>query len=171
MFERGQYLGQLQLPLLGKHNLSNALAAVAIGRKVGLEFSTIAMALSTFEGARRRFEDRGEAQGICFVDDYAHHPSEIKVTLASAQLQTQPTLEQPSRQQRVVAVFQPHRYSRTHTFLADFSQAFTDADRVVVTDIYSAGETSSGRVDGPQVAAAIAAHHTDVLTTNRPSQT
>ena len=162
IFEQGEYLGLLNLPLLGEHSLSNALAAVAIGRKVGLEFSTIAAALATFEGARRRFEYRGEAQGMCFIDDYAHHPSEIRVTLASARLQTQSTPEQPAPWKRVVAVFQPHRYSRTHAFLSDFSQAFGDADMVVVTDIYSAGEADVGLVDGPQVMEAIAAHHTTV---------
>ncbi len=159
IFEKGQYLGPLCLPLLGEHNLSNALAAVAIGRKVGLEFSAIAAALNTFEGARRRFEYRGEAQGICFVDDYAHHPSEIRVTLASARLQTQPTQKQATPRKRVVAIFQPHRYSRTHAFLSDFSQAFGDADVVIVTDIYSAGETDTNLVNGPQVVEAIAAHH------------
>ena len=162
VFERGQYLGELHLPLLGEHNLSNALAAVAIGRKAGLEFSLLALALSTFEGARRRFEYRGEAQGICFVDDYAHHPSEIRVTLASARLQTHPPDHQPQRWQRVVALFQPHRYSRTHTFLADFSRAFRDADVVVVTDIYSAGEADTGLINGAQVADAIASHHAEV---------
>ena len=156
--EQGDNLGQLTLPLLGEHNLSNALAAVAIGRYVGLEFSAIADALRTFAGAKRRFETYGESQGICFIDDYAHHPSEIQCTLASAKLQAQASGIKYA-QHRVVAVFQPHRYSRATTFLAEFSQSFQDADLVVVTDIYSAGEVNPGTIDGQGIADAIAAHH------------
>ncbi|WP_299485923.1 UDP-N-acetylmuramate--L-alanine ligase [Acaryochloris sp. IP29b_bin.137] len=166
VLEHGEYLGQLQLPLLGEHNLSNALAAVAIGRLAGLKFSDIANALSTFAGAKRRFEIYGEAQGICFVDDYAHHPSEIQMTLGSARLHAETAAAQYS-QSRVVAVFQPHRYSRVTTFLSEFSQSFQAADMVVVTDIYSAGEPNPGTIDGQQVADAIAAHHPHV--TYQPS--
>ncbi len=161
VLERGDCLGQLDLPLLGQHNLSNALAAVAIGRYVGLEFPTIANALRTFSGAKRRFEIYGEAQGICFVDDYAHHPSEIQVTLASAKLQAQSAAATYS-QSRVVAVFQPHRYSRAATFLEEFSRSFQDADLVIVTDIYSAGEVNPGTIDGQKMAEAIATNHSAV---------
>jgi UDP-N-acetylmuramate--alanine ligase len=159
IYERGQRLGQLSLALLGRHNLSNALAAVAVGRLLGLSFGTIAAALATFAGTRRRFELRGEAQGICFIDDYAHHPSEIRATLSSARLRTTPDSDGLSQYQRVVAVFQPHRYSRTMTFLEDFSQAFGDADYVIPTDVYSAGEAQPLGVSGAGVAAAIAEHH------------
>ena len=159
VWERGEPLGELRLQLLGEHNLSNALAVVAIGRKLGLDFATITSATATFEGTRRRFECRGEVEGMCLVDDYAHHPREVQATLSSARLQVQQTMGQPNRWQRVVAVFQPHRYSRAHTFLAEFSQSFSDADMVVVTDIYSAGEADAGLVNGAQVAAAIAQHH------------
>ncbi|HEY9696440.1 MAG TPA: UDP-N-acetylmuramate--L-alanine ligase [Trichocoleus sp.] len=155
--ERGQLLGQLNLTLLGQHNLSNALAAIAVGRLVGLEFAQIASILSTFVGARRRFEHRGEYNHILLIDDYAHHPSEIEATLAAARLRAQTTT--PAR--RVVAIFQPHRYSRTQTFLAEFGQAFADADLVVTTDIYSAGEPV-GQVTGQQMAETIAAHHPNV---------
>ncbi len=160
ILERGQVLGELQLRLLGQHNLSNALAAVAVGRLLGLNFDQIADGLATFEGARRRFERRGEANQILFVDDYAHHPSEIRVTLAAGQLRVK-DLETPY--QRVVAVFQPHRYSRTSTFMAEFAQAFADADLVITTDIYSAGEPNLGQVSGQQLAAAIAEHHAQVI--------
>jgi UDP-N-acetylmuramate--alanine ligase len=159
LYERGQRLGELSLALLGRHNLSNALAAVAVGRLLEIPFETIASALSTFAGTRRRFELRGEAQGICFIDDYAHHPSEIRATLSSARLRTTPDSEGLSQYQRVVAVFQPHRYSRTMTFLEDFSQAFGDADCVIPMDIYSAGEARPPGVSGAGVAAAIAEHH------------
>ncbi|MBE9129004.1 MULTISPECIES: UDP-N-acetylmuramate--L-alanine ligase [unclassified Coleofasciculus] len=152
VWEGDRILGKLRLKLLGKHNLSNALAVVAVGRHLGLDFDTIAEALATFEGAKRRFELRGQCNGIRFIDDYAHHPSEIQATLASARLQVKPP-------HRVVAVFQPHRYSRTLTFLQEFANSFGDADLVVVTDIYSAGEASAGQITGEQVREAIAAHH------------
>ncbi len=161
LFERGQPLGQLRLKLLGQHNLSNALAAIAVGRSLGIEFSTLAAALASFGGARRRFELRGEAQGIRFIDDYAHHPSEVRATLASARLQAYPGRRDQS--QRVVAVFQPHRYSRITTFLEDFSQSFADADQVIVTDIYSAGEQNHTNLDGTWVTEAIAQQHAQVI--------
>nr|WP_088890316.1 UDP-N-acetylmuramate--L-alanine ligase [Leptolyngbya ohadii] len=159
IWEKGAPLGQIELRLLGRHNLSNALAAIATGRRLGLSFETIAEILATFEGARRRFEHRGEHNQILFIDDYAHHPSEIEVTLAAARLRAQMTT--PPR--RVVAVFQPHRYSRTQTFMAEFGQAFKDADLVVITDIYSAGEPNVENLTGQQVADTIAANHPQVI--------
>jgi UDP-N-acetylmuramate--alanine ligase len=159
IYEKGQLLGQLRFGLLGCHNLSNALAAIAVGRLLCLPFDIITAALLTFEGARRRFELRGEANGIALIDDYAHHPSEIRATLSSAKLRTSEQDSVKSDYQRVVAVFQPHRYSRTLTFLTEFSQAFSDADRVIVTDVYSAGEARPAGMQGADVAAAIAEHH------------
>ncbi|ARV61641.1 UDP-N-acetylmuramate--L-alanine ligase [Nostocales cyanobacterium HT-58-2] len=156
VWERGKALGVLNLRLLSKHNLSNALAAVAVGRILGLEFGEIAKGLATFEGARRRFEFRGEANGITFIDDYAHHPSEIRATLAAARLQARP-------EQRVVAIFQPHRYSRTLTFLEEFAQSFSHADLVVLTDIYSAGEPNLGQVSGEKLAHEVAKQHPQVM--------
>jgi UDP-N-acetylmuramate--alanine ligase len=170
-------LGWLRLQLLGEHNLSNALAAVAVGRLLGLEFATIADAIAQFQGAKRRFEYRGNYGGIQFVDDYAHHPSEIRVTLAAARLRMQnsaaatdgfrdetapASLHPPSEIERVIAVFQPHRYSRTRVFLDQFAECFADADRVILTDIYAAGEPNSGIIDGRQVADRIARHHPHV---------
>ncbi len=160
IWERGFRLGILSLNVLGHHNLSNALAAVAVGRYLGLEFSQIAAGLALFEGARRRFERRGEHHNILFVDDYAHHPSEIRATLSAARLRAGGSRLGSGR---VVAVFQPHRYSRTQTFLEDFAQAFGSADLVVTTDIYSAGEPRSGQISGQQVAEAIATHHPNVF--------
>lgn len=159
VWERGALLGTLNLKLLGRHNLSNALAAVAVGRLLNLEFSQIAEILATFEGARRRFEHRGEANQILFIDDYAHHPSEIAATLAAARLRVQ---DASTPYQRVVAVFQPHRYSRTITFLNEFAQSFGDADLVITTDIYSAGEPNLRQVTGQQLADTIAKHHSQV---------
>ena len=155
VWEKGIALGVFNLTVLGHHNLSNALAAIAIGRALGLEFGEIARSLATFEGARRRFEFRGEVDGITFIDDYAHHPSELSATLAAARLQARPG-------QRVVAIFQPHRYSRTKTFLAEFATSFSHADLVVLTDIYSAGEPDTGLISGEQLAAEVAKHHSNV---------
>lgn len=156
VWERSKALGVLNLRLLSKHNLSNALAAVAVGRILGLEFAEIAKGLATFEGARRRFEFRGEVNGITFIDDYAHHPSEIRATLAAARLQARPG-------HRVVAIFQPHRYSRTLTFLEEFAQSFSHADLVILTDIYSAGEPNLGQVSGEKLASEVAKQHPQVI--------
>lgn len=155
--ERGKVLGIVRLPMLGAHNLSNALAAIAVARRLGLEFEAIATALESFGGAHRRFERRGEYCQITFVDDYAHHPSELKATLAAAQLHVQQS--SGGQYRRVVAVFQPHRYSRTHTFLQEFGTAFGDADVVITTDIYSAGEVNEWDITGQRLAEAIAQSH------------
>lgn len=155
VWEKNELLGELRLELLGKHNLSNALAAVAVGRYFGIDFDVIQAALATFEGAKRRFELRGNFNNIAFVDDYAHHPSEIQVTLAAARLRV-------AAPGRIVAIFQPHRYSRTKTFLSKFATSFSDADIVVITDIYSAGEPNVEGITGSQLPDAIAKHHQQV---------
>jgi len=154
VWERDKILGPLSLRLLGKHNLSNALAAVAVGRLLGLDFSTIAAALSGFVGAKRRFEVYSVGSDISIVDDYAHHPSEIRATLAAARLQVS--------RRRVVAIFQPHRYSRTQAFLSEFAQSFERADLVVITDIYSAGEPNLGKISGQNLTSEIAKYHQHV---------
>ena len=157
VLERGQVLGEISLSILGKHNLSNALAAIAVARWAGISWSDLQAALPDFIGASRRFELKGKQNGVTFIDDYAHHPSEILATLASAKLQSSHQV-----QNRVVAIFQPHRYSRTAQFLTEFSCAFNDADLVVVTDIYAAGEKNTGNINGEKMAEAIAAHHPQV---------
>ncbi len=162
VWERNQLLGHLELRLLGQHNLSNALAAVAVGRLLNLDFAAIAQGIASFEGAKRRFEYQGESNNIVFIDDYAHHPSEIRATLTAARLQVTGLKSSYCPRKRVVAVFQPHRYSRTHTFLNEFSQSFADADSVVVTDIYSAGEPDPGNVSSRQLVDLVASYHTDV---------
>jgi len=155
VWERGTSLGILQLNVLGAHNLQNALAVIAVGRYLGIDFATIAAALLAFTGARRRFEERGQVNGIRFIDDYAHHPSEIMATLAAARLQVGGN----SPWQRLVAVFQPHRYSRTQTFLDAFGQSFAAADQVILTDIYSAGEPNPGTISGGDVAECARQYH------------
>ncbi|MGB7251302.1 MAG: UDP-N-acetylmuramate--L-alanine ligase [Phormidesmis sp.] len=157
LWERGTKLGELTLPLLGLHNLSNALAAIAVARHLGVSFEAITTHLPHFQGARRRFEHRGFHNEILFVDDYAHHPSEIKATLAAAQVERSGAV--PSgRDRQVVAVFQPHRYSRTASLFDEFATAFEGADRILVTDIYSAGETNKTNITGEQITRAIAQH-------------
>ncbi|MEM7793127.1 MAG: UDP-N-acetylmuramate--L-alanine ligase [Cyanobacteria bacterium P01_C01_bin.118] len=161
IWEQGQKLGTLNLAILGRHNLSNALAAVAVARRLGVEFDAIAAIMANFEGAKRRFDCRGFHNDILFVDDYAHHPSEIKVTLAAAKVKSSEALPTVS-QRRVVAVFQPHRYSRITTLLQEFAMAFSDADRVIVTDIYSAGEANTSGITGEAVTSTIGEYHTQV---------
>jgi UDP-N-acetylmuramate--alanine ligase len=114
----------------GRHNLANALAAVAVGLELDLSFEQIASGLREFRGAERRFEVRGEPGGILIVDDYGHHPTEIAAVLEAAR----------ALGRRIVVVFQPHRFSRTAALLAAFGPALAGADHVVLTDIYSAGE-------------------------------
>lgn len=128
--ERGTVLGELELAVPGVHNILNALAAIAVGRHIGIGFAELAKALAGFHGAKRRFEVLGEERGILVVDDYAHHPTEIRATLAAAR--------QLGR--RVVAVFQPHRYTRTRFLGDELAHSFADADCLVLTDIYAAAE-------------------------------
>ena len=149
IWERGQVLGDLSLQVLGAHNLSNALAAVAVGRHLGMEFEVIATALREFVGAHRRFERKGEVNGVVFIDDYAHHPSEIRATLSSARLHGC----------RVIAVFQPHRHSRLASLFEEFSHAFDLADRVVITPTYGAGEAAQAGVNAIELAATTAQLH------------
>jgi UDP-N-acetylmuramate--alanine ligase len=123
-------LGTLSLAVPGRHNLQNALAATAVGLELGLPFDRIAAGLGDFRGAERRFEVRGEPNGILVVDDYGHHPTEIAAVLAAAR-----TLDR-----RIVVAFQPHRFTRTAALLDAFGPALAAADHVVLTDIYAAGE-------------------------------
>ncbi len=167
VWELGQPLGRLHLRVLGCHNLSNALAAVAVGRHLGVAFADIADGLEQFCGARRRFEHRGSYNGIQFFDDYAHHPSEIRATLSAARIKADQSLFADSRigqeARRVVAVFQPHRFSRTAALLNDFTEAFGDADQVIMADIYSAGEQNTFGVSGRQLAEVVAGSHPRVV--------
>jgi UDP-N-acetylmuramate--alanine ligase len=123
-------LGTLTLAVPGRHNLLNALAAVAVGMELGLSFDQVAAGMKDFRGAERRFDVRGEPNGILVVDDYGHHPTEIAAVLAAAR-----TLGR-----RIVVAFQPHRYSRTASLMGAFGPALAAADHIVLTDIYSAGE-------------------------------
>jgi UDP-N-acetylmuramate--alanine ligase len=126
-------LGRVTLHVPGKHNVYNSLAAIAVGLELDVPFDTIAHALSEFSGADRRFQFKGEEKGITVVDDYGHHPTEIKATLSAARIGA------PNR--RIVVLFQPHRYTRTHDLMDEFASAFNNADVLLVTDIYAASET------------------------------
>ena len=127
-------LGTLRLRVPGLHNISNALATVAAGLAIGMTFEELAAGLKEFGGARRRFQLLGVVQNIQIIDDYAHHPTEVAATIGAAK---------GVHSGRVVAVFQPHRYSRTKFLAEKFAQAFDLADEVVLTDVYSAGEDLS----------------------------
>jgi UDP-N-acetylmuramate--alanine ligase len=124
--------GRLRLSIPGRHNLQNALAAVDVGLELGVPMPRALAALAEFQGVERRYQPRGEAAGVRVVDDYAHHPTEIAAVLAAARG------GQPSR---IIVVFQPHRFSRTRDLLDDFGPALSQADIVVLTDIYAAGES------------------------------
>jgi UDP-N-acetylmuramate--alanine ligase len=126
----GRELGGIELRIPGRHNVLNALAAVAVGLEVEVGFAHIAEALATFPGVSRRFETRGEVGGVRVVDDYGHHPTEIAATLAAAR----------GLGGRVLVLFQPHRFSRTEALRSEFGGCFAEADRVWVLDIYPAGE-------------------------------
>jgi len=131
-------MGSINLSLPGKYNIYNSLASIAVGLNLGIEWKKIREALSLFSGVKRRFEVIGEKSGILVIDDYAHHPTEIKVTLeAAARLK-----------RRIIAIFQPHRYSRTRMLLSKFATAFHKADILLLTEIYPAGENPIPGIDG-----------------------
>jgi UDP-N-acetylmuramate--alanine ligase len=142
--ERGEVLGTAMLRAPGIHNVRNALAAVAVARRFGTGWEVIARGLADYAGIDRRFEQVGEAGGVLFVDDYAHHPTEIEATLRAARA------AHPDR--RLVAVFQPHLYSRTRDFAGEFGRALAAADVVFLTDIYAAREKPIPGITGELIA-------------------
>jgi UDP-N-acetylmuramate--alanine ligase len=141
VLHEGTRLGEVELKVPGRHNVLNALAAVAVGLEVEIGFAHIAGALAGFRGVARRFETRGESAGVRVVDDYGHHPTEIAATLAAAR----------GLGGRRLVVFQPHRYTRTQTLAEEFGACFADADRVWVLDVYPAGEKAIPGVSGRTV--------------------
>jgi UDP-N-acetylmuramate--alanine ligase len=141
-------LGELRLAIPGRHNLQNALAAVAVADRLGIDFVKVASALADFHGAERRFERHGEADGVLVVDDYGHHPTEITAVLAAARA----TLGR-----RLIVAFQPHRYTRTQQLMDAFGPALHDADEIVLTDIYAASEEAIAGVTIDALADAVRA--------------
>jgi UDP-N-acetylmuramate--alanine ligase len=142
----GTELGEVVLPAPGIHNARNAAAAAAVSTEIGVPFEAVRTALGHFAGVARRFQFHGEVHGVSLVDDYAHLPGEVRATLAAAR---------EGGWSRVVAVFQPHRYSRTARLWRDFGDAFDDADLVVLTDVYAAGEPPQPGVSGRLVLQAV----------------
>ena len=136
-------LGHVNLRQPGRHNIQNATAAAAMALELGIGFDDIAAALRTFPGAHRRMEFLGVFQGAAVYDDYAHHPTKVRATIEAAR---------ELRHRRLIAVFQPHRYSRLSALMHDFARAFTGADRVFVLDVYSAGEDNVSGVQAADLA-------------------
>jgi len=132
----GEMVMEIALEVPGEHNVRNALAAFAVARELSLDLAAAASALARFSGTGRRFDLRGEANGVVIIDDYAHHPTEIRATLAAARSRY--------ADRRIWAVWQPHTYSRTLALLPEFKNAFGDADQVIVTAIYAAREKDPG---------------------------
>ncbi len=127
----GVDLGSLSLNIPGRHNICNALACIIVARELGIDFAGIRSALSEFQGVQRRFEIKSRINGITIAEDYGHHPTEISATLEAARL---------AEFKRIVAVFQPHRYTRTKFLLEEFAKCFDSSDYLIITDIYAASE-------------------------------
>ncbi|MBS3969886.1 MAG: UDP-N-acetylmuramate--L-alanine ligase [Clostridia bacterium] len=139
IYYQKRFLGKLELTITGKHNIVNALGALGVAMEVGVSCQEATRALKKFKGVERRFQLLGHEKNVKVVDDYAHHPTEIKATLQAAR---------QAHKGRVVAVFQPHRYSRTKQLYHEFGRSFSDADFIVITDIYAAGEQAIPGISG-----------------------
>ncbi len=148
-FEKGRTIMGLHLPMFGEHNVRNALAAVAVGEEMGLAEEAVRTALGQFKGVNRRFTKTGEWNGISVIDDYAHHPAEIAATLKAARA---------IAQGKVIAVVQPHRFSRLSDLFDGFCTSFNDADAVLVADVYAAGESPIEGVSGQALVAGLQDH-------------
>ena len=148
LFEDGEERGLVELGVHGRHNMLNSLASAGVARWIGHDALAAARSLGNFGGVRRRFQTKGTRDGIRVVDDYAHHPTELSATLEVARATSSP-------EGRVVAVFQPHRYSRTRTLYREFGEALTAADAVLVTEVYGAGEMPQPGVSGKLIVDAV----------------
>lgn len=143
VYHKGVCLGEVILSIPGKHNSLNALATMATVHEIGLDFTTAARVLSDFKGPKRRFEHIGQFKNINIIDDYAHHPTEIKATLEAAR--------NYHTEGRIIAVFQPHRFSRTKMLGTQLGRAFAGVDKAIITDIYGAGEKAIPGVSGRMI--------------------
>jgi UDP-N-acetylmuramate--alanine ligase len=144
----GVALGPVTLAVPGAHNVANSLAAVAVGLDLDVPFEAVAAGLESFTGVDRRFQVRGEARGVLVIDDYGHHPTEIRVTLEA--------LRRRAGERRTVALFQPHRFTRTQALWDDFAKAFHQADVLLLTDVYPASEEPIPGITAETLARAIA---------------
>ena len=150
VFRSGQKLGEISLNFLGAHNVRNALAAVAVGTELDIPFERIKRSLETMRGVHRRLELKGEVNSMVIVDDYGHHPTEIKATLQA--------LRENWEDRRIRVVFQPHRYTRTRALFDDFTRAFYQCDDLIVLPVYPAGEKEIEGADGLTLSEGIRAH-------------
>ena len=144
VYHHGKKLGKILSGALGRHNVCNTLAAVAVGMELNMDFPTIAESLKTFTGVQRRFEVLKQSESLIIVDDYGHHPVEIQATLSTA--------KEVWPDRRLVIVFQPHRYSRTKHLMESFFSSFNDADQLLLLDIYSAGEEAEEGIHSQRIA-------------------
>jgi UDP-N-acetylmuramate--alanine ligase len=144
----GRELGPVALAVPGAHNVANSLAAVAVGLDLDLPFAAVVAGLESFTGVDRRFQVRGEAGGVLVIDDYGHHPTEVRVTLEA--------LRRRAGERRTVVLFQPHRFTRTRALWDDFTKAFHQADALILTDVYPASEEEIPGVTAEALARAIA---------------
>lgn len=159
----GEILGEIQLNLPGNHNIYNALAAVGVGLELGIDFDAMKSALESVQGVQRRLEIKGTVKGIIVIDDYGHHPTEIKTTLDA--------LKKSWPDHRKVVVFQPHRYTRTQALFDEFTRSFYDSDLLIVMPIYSAGEPPLPEVNSRLLSDSIQAHgHKDVRYADSPGR-
>src|SRR3954463_1194713 len=149
VYRRGEKLGEAVLNVPGRHNVSNALGVIALATHVGIPFDKIVASLRNFEHARRRFEIKYASDRYLLVDDYAHHPTEIRATIQTAR---------SAGRKRVLAMFQPHRYSRTQALRKEFGAAFDNSDRVVITDVYPASEAPIPGISGQTIVDEMIAH-------------
>ncbi len=154
LYEDGEFLTDINLNVVGSHNISNSLPAIALARSYQIPMSVAADSLTRFTGTKRRFEKKGTISGVTIVDDYAHHPSEVKATLEAAR-------NYPHS--RIWCVFQPHTYSRTRSFLNDFADSLSLADKIVLTDIYAARENDPGDISSKDLEAALKKKGKDVI--------
>ncbi len=144
----GKVIGELSLSIPGQHNIENALAALVAGLKFGAPVVELLKGLASFSGAKRRFENKGSVNGVTVIDDYGHHPTEVRVTLETA--------KRFIGTGKVIVIFQPHRYSRTAMFVSEFAQVLDIADQVFLLEIYAASETAIPGVSSIQIANAMA---------------
>jgi UDP-N-acetylmuramate--alanine ligase len=144
LYRNDECLGRISMDMPGRHNVCNAVGAVAVSMELGMPFQTVAASLDGFTGVRRRFTIRGKRAGVTVIDDYGHHPVEIEATLSAA--------EEAFPESRVFAVFQPHRYSRVKDLYDDFCAAFNRAGQVVVCPVYAAGEEPIEGIDHVSIA-------------------
>jgi UDP-N-acetylmuramate--alanine ligase len=154
VYYKEEYMGNFKLSIPGKHNVYNALAALAVSHLVGIDIKKASHYLTEFKGIHRRFEIKGIVDGITIVDDYAHHPAEIKATLEAAK-------NYPHK--RIICIFQPHTYSRTKALLNEFAESFDNADKIIIADIYAAREKDTGIVSSKDLVELISQKGKDVL--------